>query len=82
MKLGHPCARAVAPLPKLLRWLAPHWHAFDLLLVIKGPAWVEEREEAREAGLLKNLHLRKLASYPLSGTSAESVVLSIRAKEA
>ncbi len=73
--------RAVAPLSKLLRWVEPHWDSFDRLLVIKGPAWVEERTEAREAGLLKRFELRKLASYPLPGTSSESVVLSIRPRE-
>jgi 16S rRNA (guanine527-N7)-methyltransferase len=75
-------ARAVAPLAKLLRWVEPHWESFDRLLVIKGPAWVEERKEAHEAGLFKHLQLRKLASYPLAGTPAESVVLSIRPKDA
>lgn len=74
-------ARAVAPLSKLLRWVEPHWESFDRLLVIKGPAWVEERTEAREAGLLKRFELRKLASYPLPGTNSESVVLSIRPRE-
>ncbi len=74
-------ARAVAPLAKMLRWLAPHWHSFDRLLVIKGPAWVEERSEAREAGLLKRLQMRKVASYPMAGTESESVVLSIRPNE-
>jgi len=73
--------RAVAPLSKLLRWFAPDWDRFDRLLVIKGPAWVEERAEAREAGLLKQLELRKLAEYPLPGTTSQSVVLSIRRKE-
>jgi 16S rRNA (guanine527-N7)-methyltransferase len=74
-------ARAVAPLPKLLGWLAPYWDAFDRLLVIKGPAWVAERKQAHDAGLLRRLHLRKLVSYPLPGTQSESVVLSIRPKE-
>lgn len=73
--------RAVAPLPKLLRWLAPHWDAFGRLLVIKGPAWVDERRRAVEAGLLRRLHLRKLASYPLPGTDSQSVVLSLQAKQ-
>ncbi len=73
--------RAVAPLVKLLRWLAPQWDAFDRLLVIKGPAWVEERQAAREAGLLKNVQLRNVASYPLAGAESESVVLSIRPRE-
>ena len=74
-------ARAVAPLGKLLGWLAGHWESCDHLLVIKGPAWIEERAHARESGLLRNLELRKLAAYPLPGTDSESVVLSIRPKE-
>lgn len=73
--------RAVAPLPKLLRWVAPHWESFNRLLVIKGPAWVDERTEAREAGLLRNIELRKIAEYPLPGTESLSVVLSLRPKE-
>ena len=74
-------ARAVARLPKLLRWLKPHWDAFDRLLVVKGPAWVEERAQARHGGLLRNLALRKLTSYPLPGTDSESVLLQICPKE-
>jgi 16S rRNA (guanine527-N7)-methyltransferase len=74
-------ARAVAPLTKLLGWLAPRWDSFDRVLVIKGPAWVEERKAARAAGALKHLELRKLSAYPLPGTERESVVLSIRPKE-
>jgi len=72
--------RAVAPLAKLLRWFAPHWGAFDRLLVIKGPAWVEERHEAREAGLLRGLALRKLSAWPLPDTTSESVLLEIRTR--
>jgi 16S rRNA (guanine527-N7)-methyltransferase len=69
--------RAVAPLKKLLEWFKTHWSAFDRLLVLKGPAWIEERGEARHFGLMKNLALRKLKSYPLPGTESESVLLSI-----
>jgi len=69
--------RAVAPLKKLLEWFKTHWDAFDRLLIVKGPAWVEERGEARHFGLMKNLALRKLKSYPLPGTESESVLLSI-----
>jgi 16S rRNA (guanine527-N7)-methyltransferase len=71
-------ARALAPLHKILSWLAPHWDAFDRLLLIKGPAWVEERGEARHRGLLRGLDLRKMASYQTPGTGAESTVLSIQ----
>ncbi len=72
---GH--VRAVAPLAKLLGWFDPHWDQFQRLLVIKGPHWVDERHEARERGLLRKRELRKLATYPIHGTDAESVVLSI-----
>jgi 16S rRNA (guanine527-N7)-methyltransferase len=71
-------ARAVAPLPKLLTWFAPRWDAFRRLLVIKGPAWVEERKTAREQGLFEGLQLRKLETYTIPGTDAESVVLEIK----
>ncbi len=69
--------RAVARLEKLLRWFRPHWERFDRLLVLKGPSWVEERGEARHLGLLKNLALRKLTSYPMQGTDSESVLLQV-----
>lgn len=70
-------ARAVAPLRKVLTWLAPHWDAFDRLLLVKGPAWVEERSEARHHGLLKDLELRKAATYVTPRTGAETVILKI-----
>jgi 16S rRNA (guanine527-N7)-methyltransferase len=70
--------RAVAPLQKLLTWFEPHWDRFGRLLLVKGPAWVEERAAARERRLLHGLRLSKLARYPLPGTESESVVLQIR----
>jgi len=70
-------ARAVAPLAKIVRWLEPHWGAFDRLLLIKGPNWVPERAEARQAGLLRHLELRKAASYLTPQTFAENVILKI-----
>ena len=72
--------RAVARLRKLLLWFEPHWDAIGQLLVIKGPAWVEERKEARQAGLLQHLDLRVLTDYPLVGTNSRSVLLRIRPK--
>ncbi|MEX0710831.1 MAG: 16S rRNA (guanine(527)-N(7))-methyltransferase RsmG [Pirellulales bacterium] len=74
-------ARAVAPLEKLLTWFQPHWGAFDRLLVVKGPAWVEERKKSRERHLLDDLQLRKLATWPLPGSESESVLLEIKPKE-
>jgi len=73
--------RAVARLKKLLEWFRPHWKAFDRLLVLKGPSWIAERGEARHYGLLHDLALRKLTSYPLPGTESESVLLQICPKE-
>jgi 16S rRNA (guanine527-N7)-methyltransferase len=71
-------ARALAPLAKILAWLEPHWDAFDRLLLIKGRSWVEERSEARQAGRMRGLELRKASTYETSGTGAESVILSLR----
>lgn len=69
--------RAVARLKKLLEWFKPHWTAFDRMLVLKGPSWIDERGEARHFGLMHGLALRKLDSYPLPGTESESVLLQI-----
>lgn len=71
-------ARAVAPLHKILFWMQPRWDAFDRLLLVKGPSWVEERGEARHRGLLRGLELRKVAEYQTPESGAESVILSIR----
>ena len=73
-------ARAVAPLSKLLAWLAPRWDAFGELLLIKGRSWVDERGEARHLGRLKDLELRKVAEYLTPRTDAVSVVLRITQK--
>ena len=69
--------RAVASLRKVLSWLAPHWDAFDQLLLVKGPSWVEERGEARHRGLLHGLELRKASTYQARQTGAESVILRL-----
>ncbi|MEC8557384.1 MAG: 16S rRNA (guanine(527)-N(7))-methyltransferase RsmG [Planctomycetota bacterium] len=72
--------RAVGSIAKLLGWLEDHWLSFDRLLAIKGPRWVEERAEARHRGLLANLELRIVDSYPMPGTESESVILQIDRK--
>ena len=75
-------ARAVGPLWKMLKWFEPHWLYIGRLLVIKGPQWPAERGEARHRGYMGKLNLRCVASYPLSGTESESVILKIWPKEA
>jgi len=74
-------ARAVGSMSRMLKWFEPHWSAFHRLLLIKGPRWVDERKEARERGLLSNLELRRVASYPMPSTESESVILQITLKE-
>lgn len=71
-------ARAVGPLWKILKWLKPCWGQFQQLLLVKGPKWVEERGEARHRGFLKQLALRRLASYSTPGHDGESVILAVR----
>jgi 16S rRNA (guanine527-N7)-methyltransferase len=73
--------RAVAPLGKLLTWFKPYWRAFDRLLILKGPGWVDERGAARHLGLFHGLALRKLHAYPLPGSQAESVLLLVCPKD-
>ncbi|MCO8120649.1 16S rRNA (guanine(527)-N(7))-methyltransferase RsmG [Stieleria sp. TO1_6] len=63
--------RAVGSITKLCRWIEPHWSSVDRMLLIKGPKWVEERSEARHHGLMGNLQLRKIASYPLGDDAEE-----------
>ena len=51
------------------------------MLLIKGPKWVDERGEARHYGLLEQLQLRRVASYPLGDDEqSEGVILQISPK--
>jgi 16S rRNA (guanine527-N7)-methyltransferase len=71
-------ARAVGSIAKFCRWVEPHWPSVDRLLLVKGPKWVEERGEARHLGLLSNVDLRRVASYPLGDDGdSEGVILQI-----
>ena len=70
-------ARAIAPLPRVLRWLAPHWDAVEELLLIKGRNWSEERAEARHQGLLTPLELRRAVTYTTPLVGNENVILRV-----
>lgn len=76
--------RAVSKMDKLLEMFAPCWFAFDRLLLIKGPNWVEERGEARHFGRMGSLALRKLDEYTTPSEANEnartSVILQISQK--
>jgi len=69
--------RAVGPLWKLLAGFKPHWHSFRRLLVIKGPKWLEELNEARRRGLMHSLQIKTADEYPMPGADGKSVVLKI-----
>jgi 16S rRNA (guanine527-N7)-methyltransferase len=69
--------RAVGPLWKLLAGFKPHWHSFRRMLVIKGPKWTEELNEARRRGLMHNLQIKTAAEYVMPGADGKSVVLKI-----
>ena len=69
--------RAVAPLGKLLGWFEPIAGSYGRLLVVKGPRWEEERDDARFRGLTKRVTIRRVASWPIQGRDHESVLLEI-----
>ena len=73
--------RAVARIKKLMELFSPYWYAFDRMLLVKGPRWVEERGESRHFGQMGKAALRKLDSYTIPGTEVESVILQICLKE-
>ncbi len=71
--------RAVAPLAKLLGWFEPLAASYGRMLVIKGPKWEEELEEARRQRRGRHVSIRRVASWPLAGAEGDSVLLEIRA---
>ena len=73
--------RAVGPLWKILYWFEHDWQSIGRVLAIKGPKWVDERQVAREKGLLRDLDLRKASVYAMPETESESVILSITPKQ-
>src|SRR5947207_857875 len=69
--------RAVGPLWKLLAAFKPHWHSSRRILVIKGPKWPEELNEAKRRGLMHNLQIKTAAEYSMPAAEGKSVVLKI-----
>lgn len=70
--------RAVAPLRKLLFWFQQHSSSIGQLLLIKGPRWTAERDEAATEGLLSGVELEVIDEYRSAGHDNNSVVLSVR----
>ena len=73
--------RAVAPLQKLLSWFEPISSSYGRLLVIKGPRWEAEKQEARHHGFLKKVTARRIATWPIPGRGTESVLLEIKRRK-
>lgn len=69
--------RAVGSISKLLTWFAQVWKSVGQMLLIKGPRWTEEFEEAEAEGLLKRLKLESIAQWPTPGRDGKSVLLQI-----
>ena len=70
--------RAVASLRKLVFWFQRQHSAFDSMILVKGPRWVEEREEASGEGLMDGVECTVLDSYPIPGRDHDSVILQVR----
>lgn len=70
--------RAVASLRKLLFWFQKQPASFGQMLLIKGPRWEAEKEEAEEEGLLTSVRLSVIDEYRTPGHDNNSVILSIR----
>lgn len=70
--------RAVASLRKLLFWFQKVPGQFQQMLLIKGPRWKQEFDEAKEEGLTEKAELEQLASYRSPGHDGESVILSVK----
>jgi 16S rRNA (guanine527-N7)-methyltransferase len=75
-------ARAVAVLPKLLNWFRPALRSGNIerALLIKGPRWVKEHNEAKKRRLVDGLTLSQVACWPTIGRDGESVLLQVRGK--
>jgi len=73
--------RAVAPLEKLLSWFEPISSSYGRLLVIKGPRWEAEKQQARHRGFLKKVTARRIATWPIPGSDIESVLLEIKKRK-
>lgn len=72
--------RAVANLRKLAFWFRRVGQSFDRMLLIKGPKWRLEFDEAIEAGVMETATVSELAYYKTPGHDGMSFVLDLRFK--
>ena len=71
-------ARAVGSISKMCTWFEGRWPYIGKLLAIKGPGWVNERDEAEEKGLLQGIEIDIRSQYPTPGTEWDSYILEIK----
>ena len=72
--------RAVAPIPKLLGWFTPVQPSFHRMLLLKGPAWKAEWEEAKQQKLIKSWSLREVSTRAMWPNESQSVLLELQRK--
>jgi 16S rRNA (guanine527-N7)-methyltransferase len=70
--------RAVAALDKLLPWFAPVWDSGGEVLLIKGPAWKTELEDARRLGRTRGRRIDRIAAWRCPDRDGDSVLLRVR----
>lgn len=70
--------RAVGPIWKIGLWFRAVWIRFDRVLVLKGPKWLEEIQEAKERKTLGKTTVSCLAKYDLQGADGKAAVIEMR----
>jgi 16S rRNA (guanine527-N7)-methyltransferase len=70
--------RAVAAIDKLLPWFEPVWNSGGEVLLIKGPAWKTELEEARSHGRIRGRRIDRIAAWRAPDRDGDSVLLRVR----
>lgn len=70
--------RAVAAIDKLLPWFEPVWNTGGEVLLIKGPAWKTELEEARNHGRIRGRRIDRIAAWRAPNRDGDSVLLRVR----
>lgn len=70
--------RAVASIDKLLPWFQPVWNSGGEVLLIKGPSWKTELEEARNQGRIRGRRIDRIAAWRAPDRDGDSVLLRVR----
>lgn len=77
-RFGWIAIRAVGALDKLLPWFKDIRQSGTTLLLIKGPKWMEELEEAQKSGNARGRRIERIASWASPGRDGNSVLLRVQ----